>query len=37
MLPFLLFTDENGKFLHGSSGGASATAFLADLEKVKKL
>ena len=37
MLPFLLFTDENGKFLHGSSGGASASGFLADLEKVKKL
>ena len=37
MLPFVMFTDENGKFLHGTSGGVSASSFLADLEKVKKL
>lgn len=37
MLPFVMFTDAEGRFLHGSSGGYSASAFLADLEKVRKL
>ena len=37
MLPFVMFTDENGKFLEGSEGGASAPSFLAALERVKKL
>jgi len=37
MLPFVIFTDAEGRFLHGSSGGYSASGFLADLEKVRKL
>ncbi len=37
MLPFIIFTDEDGKFLHGTQGGASVKSFLADLERVKKL
>jgi hypothetical protein len=36
MLPFVIFTDEDGKFLEGSEGGASAPAFLAALERVRK-
>jgi hypothetical protein len=36
MLPFIIFTDEEGKFLEGSDGGASASSFLAALERVKK-
>lgn len=37
MLPFIMFTDENGRFLHGTEGGASVESFLADLERVKSL
>ncbi len=35
MLPFVIFTDESGRFIEGSEGGASASSFLAALERVK--
>jgi len=33
-LPFVLYTDEEGQFLHGTSGGRSAVDLLIDLERV---
>ena len=33
-LPFVFYTDEEGQFLHGTSGGRSAVELLADLERV---
>ncbi|MFN0121037.1 MAG: hypothetical protein ACKV2V_11095 [Blastocatellia bacterium] len=32
-LPFLLFLNSNGTFVHGHAGGTSAHGFRADLEK----
>jgi hypothetical protein len=36
MLPFVIYTDAQGKFLHGTQGGRSARELLADLELVAK-
>lgn len=36
MLPFLIYTDADGKFLHGTQGGKSASELLADLELASK-
>lgn len=33
-LPFVIYTDENGAFLHGTSGGRPPADFLSDLQKV---
>jgi hypothetical protein len=33
-LPFVFYTDADGEFLHGTSGGQSAAELLADLERV---
>ena len=33
-LPFVFYLDEEGQFLHGTSGGRSAVELLADLERV---
>jgi hypothetical protein len=34
MLPFCLYADADGRFLHGTSGGATPPSFLADLRRV---
>ena len=34
MLPFVIFTDENGRFLTGSSGAVHPTNFKATLENL---
>ena len=33
-LPFVLYTDADGKFLHGTAGGRSVPALLEDLERI---
>jgi hypothetical protein len=33
-LPFVFYTDEEGQFLHGTSGGRSAVQLLGDLVQV---
>ena len=33
-LPFVFYTDEDGRFLHGTSGGRSAVELLGDIEQV---
>lgn len=33
-LPFVCYTDADRGFLHGTSGGQSATELVADLERV---
>lgn len=33
-LPFVFYTDEEGQFLHGTSGSRSVVDFLADLNQV---
>jgi len=33
-IPFVFYLDEEGQFLHGTSGGRSAVELLADLERV---
>ena len=32
--PFVFYTNEEGQFLHGTSGGRSAVELLGDLEQV---
>ncbi|HZS08637.1 MAG TPA: hypothetical protein VFD58_27635 [Blastocatellia bacterium] len=32
-LPFILFLDSDGKFVHGTAGGTTAFGFKADLEE----
>jgi hypothetical protein len=36
MLPFVIFTDENGKFLTGSSGAVLPSNFKATLENLTR-
>jgi len=33
-LPFVFYTDEEGQFLHGTSGGRSAAELLDDIAQV---
>jgi len=33
-LPFVLYTDADGKFLHGTAGGRSVPVLLEDLERI---
>ncbi len=33
-LPFLLYLDSEGRFVHGTQGGVSAHSFREDLERV---
>ncbi|MCA1591354.1 MAG: hypothetical protein LC754_01590 [Acidobacteria bacterium] len=35
-LPFLLYLDSGGRFIHGTQGGVSAYTFREDLERVAK-
>jgi hypothetical protein len=36
-LPFLLFLNAEGKFVHGTAGGTTLSGFKADLEKALSL
>ncbi|HEY0082101.1 MAG TPA: hypothetical protein VGB61_04870 [Pyrinomonadaceae bacterium] len=35
-LPFCLYLNADGNFLHGTQGGVSVTSFREDLERVSK-
>jgi hypothetical protein len=35
-LPFCLYLDADGNFLHGTQGGVSVSSFREDLERVSK-